>query len=75
MSDTKSKETAAAVDEYNYSTFTSSEARGKTRVFAEILHAGDEAPDFEMPTPDGETVRLSDFRGEKHVLLEFGSIT
>ena len=50
MSETKSKEVATAVDEYNYSTFTSSEARGKTRIFAEILHAGDEAPEFEMPT-------------------------
>ncbi len=63
------------VDEYNYSTFTTSEARGRTRQFAEILRAGDEAPDFELPTPEGERVRLSSFRGEKHVLLEFGSIT
>ena len=70
-----SEKAVKAVEEYNYSTFTTSEARGKTRVFAEILHAGDEAPDFEMATPDGGTVRLSDFRGKKHVLLEFGSIT
>ncbi len=63
------------VDAYNYSTFTTSEARGRTRQFAEILRAGDEAPDFELPTPEGERVRLSSFRGEKHVLLEFGSIT
>lgn len=62
-------------DDYNYTTFTMSEARGKSRQFAEILHAGDEAPDFELPTLEGEMVRLSSFRGRKHVLLEFGSIT
>jgi peroxiredoxin len=62
-------------DEYNYTTFTASEARGKTRQFAEILHAGGEAPDFELPTLEGERLRLSSFRGRKHVLLEFGSIT
>ncbi|MCH7571057.1 MAG: redoxin domain-containing protein [Deltaproteobacteria bacterium] len=39
------------------------------------LRAGEEAPDFELPTLDGERVRLSQFRGHKHVLLEFGSIT
>jgi peroxiredoxin len=62
-------------DEYNYTTFTMSEARGKSREFAEVLHAGDDAPDFELPTLDGETLRLSAFRGRKQVLLEFGSIT
>ena len=61
--------------DYNYSTFTTSEARGKTKLFANGLHAGDEAPDFELPTLDGEIVRLSQFRGEKHVVLEFGAIT
>jgi len=60
---------------YNYSTFTSSEARGKTRAFVDVLHAGDEAPDFELRTPEGEVVRLSQYRGESHVLLEFGAIT
>jgi peroxiredoxin len=62
-------------DNYNYDTFTVSESRGGTRRFAEVMHAGDEAPDFELPTLEGELVRLSSFRGKKHVLLEFGSIT
>ena len=66
---------SAEVSEYNYKTFTSSEARGKTKVFANILHAGDEAPDFNLITPEGEHVTLSQFRGQKHVLLEFGAIT
>ena len=72
---TKAKPAATEIQEYNYPTFTTSEARGKTRVFAEVLHAGDEAPDFELPTPEGEKVRLSSFRGQRHVLIEFGSIT
>lgn len=36
----------------------------------EGLEKGDMAPDFELQTIDGETVRLSDFRGEK-VMLNF----
>ena len=39
------------------------------------MRAGEEAPDFELPTPEGQRVRLSSLRGKKHVLLEFGSIT
>jgi peroxiredoxin len=67
--------TETAVSEYNYTTFTSSEARGKTKLFQSLLHAGDEAPDFELRTPEGEVVTLAQFRGQKHVLLEFGAIT
>ena len=37
---------------------------------------GDAAPDFALRTPDGKrTVRLSDFRGQKPVVLIFGSFT
>jgi hypothetical protein len=40
------------------------------------LHAGDAAPDFELLTHDkSETIRLSNFRGEKPVVLVFGSYT
>ena len=35
------------------------------------INVGDEAPDFELTAHDGETVRLSDFRGKKNVLLVF----
>src|SRR5690625_4164381 len=34
------------------------------------LEKGNEAPDFELKTMDGETVKLSDFRGEK-VMVNF----
>lgn len=37
---------------------------------AHALEVGDRAPDFEAPSTGG-TVRLSDYRGEKHVLLAF----
>ncbi len=60
---------------YNYQTLTRSEAFGKSGEFKDRLRAGDEAPDFELQTLEGEQIRLSQFRGQKHVLLEFGSIT
>ena len=62
-------------DGYNYESFSRSESAGKSNEFKNSLRAGDEAPDFEMPTLAGDRVRLSAFRGNKHVLLEFGSIT
>ncbi len=36
----------------------------------ELLKPGTPAPDFALTTPDGKTVRLSDFRG-KYVVLDF----
>lgn len=35
------------------------------------ISVGDVAPDFELTDQNGETVRLSDFRGDKNVLLVF----
>ncbi|GIW91321.1 MAG: hypothetical protein KatS3mg109_1753 [Pirellulaceae bacterium] len=32
---------------------------------------GQPAPDFELPVLDGRPIRLSDFRGRKHVILVF----
>jgi peroxiredoxin len=60
---------------YNYESFSRSESAGKSSEFKTSLRAGEEAPDFELPTLQGDRVRLSNFRGSKHVLLEFGSIT
>ena len=60
---------------YNYASFTSSQSAGKSSEFKNSLRAGDEAPEFCLPTLEGERVCLSAFRGRKHVLLEFGSIT
>ncbi len=66
---------AGQVDSYNYDTFTRSEGAGKSADFKDRLRAGDDAPDFDLATLEGERVSLSQFRGKKHVLLEFGSIT
>ena len=35
------------------------------------LKVGDKAPDFTLPSTMGEQISLSQFRGKKHVLLEF----
>lgn len=38
---------------------------------AAALEVGQMAPDFELPATTGGTIRLSEFRGEKMVLIEF----
>ena len=35
------------------------------------LQVGDVAPDFELPASGNHTIKLSDFRGKKNVLLAF----
>lgn len=35
------------------------------------LKAGDEAPDFELPSHRGGKIKLSDFRGRKNVVVAF----
>ena len=35
------------------------------------VDVGDMAPDFELPSHKGGKVRLSDFRGQKNVLIAF----
>jgi len=63
------------METYNYRSFSRSESAGKSSEFKNGLRAGEEAPDFELRTVEGEPVQLSSYRGKKHVLLEFGSIT
>jgi len=36
-----------------------------------VLKEGDKAPDFTLPATGGNTVSLSDFRGQKNVVLYF----
>jgi peroxiredoxin len=36
-----------------------------------VISEGDTAPDFELQDQDGRAVRLSDFAGEKTVVLYF----
>jgi hypothetical protein len=62
-------------ERYNYESFTRSESASKSGDFKNSLRAGEDAPDFELATVDGDRIALSAFRRRKHVLLEFGSIT
>src|SRR5262245_51910615 len=39
------------------------------------IEVGDEAPDFELKSPDNEVVKLSSFRGDRPVLLVFYPFT
>ena len=43
--------------------------------FRSVARVGTQAPDFTLTGLDGRRVALADFKGKKHVLLEFGSIT
>jgi thioredoxin-dependent peroxiredoxin len=38
---------------------------------APALEVGEEAPDFTLPSTTGEMIRLSQFKGLKHVLIQF----
>lgn len=59
---------------YNYRSFGRESMIGKES-FRDLVRAGTEAPNFVLPTPEGDTVELAKLRGQKHVVLEFGSIT
>ena len=36
-----------------------------------MVDIGQPAPDFTLPAPNGETVTLSQYRGQKNVILSF----
>jgi hypothetical protein len=60
-------------DHYNYESFGQCDlAAPEFRAVAIIEH---QAPRFRLRNLNGETVSLADFIGEKHVVLEFGSVT
>lgn len=45
-------------------------AQESAQYTADLLKAGDTAPEFSLTTPNGETVRLSDFKN-RYVVLDF----
>src|SRR4051794_7492482 len=62
---------------YNYESFTNHELlRDAARHgFGSGPEPGEKAPGLNLHSLDGERVRLSDFEGEKNVVLTFGSAT
>jgi peroxiredoxin len=58
---------------YNYESFGQCEVDAPD--FWSVAAVGSRAPDFSLPDIDGNMISLASFAGEKHVLLEFGSIT
>ena len=38
------------------------------------VEVGEKAPDFTLPSTTGETISLSQFKGIKHVLIQFYSL-
>jgi len=64
------------LDEYNYEHFRPKHLLAdlwKT-LRGEGIQPGEEAPDFELESTEGERVRLSELRGQP-VVLRFGSFT
>ena len=58
---------------YNYPSFGQCEV--DVPDYRQVAKVGEQAPDFNLIDLAGDEVTLSSFRGQKHVLLEFGSIT
>ena len=61
------------MDSYNYESFGQCDVGAPD--FRSVAPVGMKAPDFTLTDIDGKRVSLADFKGKRHVLLEFGSIT
>lgn len=60
---------------YNYERFSRERLHEFVNARFSGPQAGEPAPDFSAESLDGETLRLSDYQGEKNVVLVFGSAT
>jgi peroxiredoxin len=60
---------------YNSEEFTAAAPTPTNPGKALAANVGVAAPDFAAPTADGTTVRLSDLRGKRHVVIMTGAIT
>ena len=61
------------MDSYNYHSYGQCDVDAPD--FRSVVPVGTKTPDFSLVDLSGKKVSLSDFKGKKHVLLEFGSIT
>lgn len=53
----------------------SAEVRRLFEQFAATVPVGSQAPGFTLTAVSGERVSLAEYRGKKHVVVEFGSST
>lgn len=63
------------ISRYNYEAFTREMLRKEMAQQNRGPKPGERAPEFEIESVEGETIRLSDYLGEKNVVLTFGSAT
>ena len=62
--------------EYNYASFPLDMCEADFRRFPEALKVGEPSPDGTLvDASDGNAVKLSDYRGARPLVIEFGSIT
>ncbi len=61
------------MDSYNYDSYGQCDVGAPD--FRSVAQVGTKAPGFAITDLDGKRIALADFRGKKHVLLEFGSVT
>ncbi len=61
------------MDSYNHESFGQCDIGAPD--FRAVAKVGTRAPNFILTDLDGNRVSLEDFKGKRHVLLEFGSIT
>jgi len=61
------------MDPYNYEGYGQCDVGAPD--FYSIARVGTKAPDFTLTGLEGKKVSVAEFKGKKHVLLEFGSIT
>ena len=66
------------MDSYNHESFGQCDINAPdfgAPDFWSVAKVGTQAPEITLTSLDGTKVSLADFKGKKHVLLEFGSIT
>jgi peroxiredoxin len=61
------------MDSYNHASFGQCDIGAPD--FWAVAKVGTSAPNFILTDLNGNRVSLEDFKGKRHVLLEFGSIT
>ena len=61
------------MDAYNYEGYGQCDIGAPD--FFSVAKVGAPATDFSLTTLDGDRVSLADFTEQKHIVLEFGSVT